>query len=139
MLKSASLAAGAFLLAGAISTSALPAAQASPDEQYDHCIDANPNADNKEWTKCGVDFVDREEDRLTTTWKRVFGSTSGKTRGDLLAEQRAWIAFKEKSCLFYANGDFGREGMVLHFYACRGAVIADRRHALEAYGSFFNQ
>jgi len=37
---------------------------------------------------------------------------------------------------FYANG---RESMVLDFYSCRGEVIADRRHALEAYGSFFNQ
>ena len=98
-MKSASIAAGAVLLIGATTTSAQPAEQVSPDEQYNHCINADPNATNAYWQKCGVDFVELEEDRLNATWKRVFANTSGKTRGDLLAEQRAWIAFKEKSCL----------------------------------------
>ncbi len=56
-----------------------------------------------------------------------------KTRSDLLQEQRGWIAFKDKACLFYANGDSGREGSVLGFPSCRAALIAGRTKELEGY------
>jgi uncharacterized protein YecT (DUF1311 family) len=28
----------------------------------------------------------------------------------LLDAQRVWVKFKDAACLFYASGDFGREG-----------------------------
>lgn len=31
----------------------------------------------------------------------------------------------------YANGDFGREGQVLHWGACRSAVVGQRADDLE--------
>jgi hypothetical protein len=36
--------------------------------------------------------------------------TDDATAKALLDEQRAWNDYKEKSCLFYASGYFGREG-----------------------------
>lgn len=104
------------------------------DEAYDACMStASSNAD---FSKCGGDWNAREDAKLNTAWKKIFPLASGQTKTDLLAEQRAWVAFKEKACALYANGDWGREGMVVQFPACMAGVIADRTKALEAIGEF---
>lgn len=109
---------------------------AAADEAYDRCFKASDGT-NTAWSACGSDWVKREDDRLNATWKRVFSGLPDATRAALLDEQRAWNAFKEKSCVFYANGDWGRDGQVLQFPACRAAVIAGRTATLEAYAAFF--
>jgi len=53
-----------------------------------------------------------------------------------LAEQRKWNIYKESSCLFYANGDWGRQGQVLDYAACRAEVIQERTKALKVYGKY---
>ena len=58
---------------------------------------------------------------------------------DLLEEQRAWIAFKEASCRFYASGSFGREGQVLSVPVRRAGIIAQRTATLEGYESEDNR
>lgn len=88
---------------------------------------------NPAWAACGGEWVAREDAKLNATWKRLYEASEPNTKKNLLAEQRAWNAFKEKSCRFYGNGDFGREGQVLHFPACRAEVIARRTEALKRY------
>jgi len=110
-------------------------APAAADAAYDRCIDESDGT-NEAWGACGSDWIAREDGRLNATWKRVFGAAEGQTKTDLLAEQRAWNTFKEAACAFYANGDWGREGAVLGFPACRAGVIAERTSALEAYGEY---
>lgn len=105
------------------------------DEVYEKCIEESDGT-NFEWGKCGGEMIDREDAKLNATWKRVYALTSDETKKDLLAEQRAWNAFKERSCKFYANGEWGREGSVVHFMLCRAAVIAERTRALDFYGEF---
>lgn len=114
----------------------LAAAPALADDAYDRCMDASDGS-NPAWAACGDELVRREDARLNATWKRVFAETGDQTKKDLLAEQRAWNAFKERSCKFYANGEWGREGSVVHFMLCRAAVIAARTKDLEDYGTFF--
>jgi uncharacterized protein YecT (DUF1311 family) len=109
---------------------------ATADDEYDRCINASDGT-NTAWSTCGSELLKREDDKLNTTWKRVYEGLPVQTKADLLEEQRAWNAFKEKSCLFYANGDWGREGQVLHFPNCRASLIAERTATLEAYGAFF--
>jgi uncharacterized protein YecT (DUF1311 family) len=113
---------------------AAPAAMA--DDIYDRCIDQSDGT-NAAWSQCGAAFIKRADDDLNAAWKRVYGATSGQTKQDLLAEQRKWNAFKEASCRFYANGDWGRQGQVLDYAACRAAVIEERTEALEVYGKYF--
>jgi len=60
---------------------------------------------------------------------RLAGSQTAK---DLLSEQRSSIAFKEKSCTFYANREHRRERQMLSFPACRGQVIEERTKHLDA-------
>jgi uncharacterized protein YecT (DUF1311 family) len=122
-------------LALALLLSLCAAVPAPADDLYDKCIEESDGT-NLEWSRCGGAFIDREDARLNATWKRVLALTSDQTKKDLLAEQRAWNTFKERSCRFYANGEWGREGTVVHFLLCRAAVIADRVKALEFYGEF---
>jgi len=114
---------------------ACAAAPARADETYEKCIEASDGT-NLEWSKCGGAFIDREDTKLNAAWKRVYALTSDETKKDLLAEQRAWNAYKERSCKFYANGEWGREGSVVHFMLCRAAVIAERTKTLAFYGEF---
>lgn len=130
----AALAAISLLTAG-ITLAAGPA-PARADDVYDRCIDASDGT-NAAWAACGSDYVARADKALNATWKRVYGATEGQTKADLLAAQRAWIAFKETACAFYANGDWGREGEVLGYPACVTRIIEARTTDLEAYGDLF--
>ena len=111
-------------------------APARADALYDRCIDESDGT-NAAWAACGSDYVARADKALNTTWKRVYGLTEGQTKADLLAAQRAWIAFKETACAFYANGDWGREGEVLGYPACVARILEARTSDLEFYGDLF--
>ncbi|CAH1662248.1 lysozyme inhibitor LprI family protein [Chelatococcus asaccharovorans] len=112
---------------------ALPAAWA--DEAYDRCI-KQANATTITYSTCGSDWLKREDGKLNAAWKRVFAQAQGQTRTDLLDAQRAWIAYKEKACGFYANGDWGTDSRAIQYPICQAAVIAARTHDLEAIGKF---
>lgn len=105
------------------------AGPALADAEYDRCI-ARSNSTNVEWAACGGAWIEREDRRLNETWRRLLPKLPRQSRADLLAEQRAWIAYKDKACTFYRNGDFGREGQVLHGPRRLAGVIARRRDEL---------
>ncbi len=80
-------------------------------------------------------MLDRREAALNAVWKAAYADLDADAKKALLDEQRAWIAFKDKSCAAWTTGYFGREGQVIHFYTCRGAVIDERIDYLENLGS----
>jgi uncharacterized protein YecT (DUF1311 family) len=105
---------------------------ARADAVYDACMKtANSNVD---FDECGKAYLKRADDALNAAWKQIYRLASGQTAKDLLAEEQAWIAYKEKSCLFYANGESGREGQVISFPQCRGGVIEQRTKDLVGIG-----
>ncbi|SFS08965.1 Uncharacterized conserved protein YecT, DUF1311 family [Dyella sp. OK004] len=110
---------------------------ASADETYKKCIDKS--SDNASWAQCGGQWMQREDDKLNSTWKTLFAKVNGQTKTDLLAEQRLWVSFKEKACKFYANGDWGREGQVLSYPSCQAGLIASRTKDLQDYLKDMNQ
>lgn len=113
---------------------ALAASFAPLDTGYDTCMEtANTNQD---FIKCGTDLVDRRDAELNRVWKAQYADFDATTKAVLLAEQRLWIAFKEKSCLYWQTGGaFGREGQTVHFYTCRAAVIDERTAYLNDIGN----
>ena len=111
---------------------------ASADEAYDKCVNASDGT-NPAFSACGADWMKREDAKLNTAWKRVFAQLDGDAKAALLAEQRAWNAFKETSCKFYATGDFGREGESVQFPICRAQMMAARTAVLDGYGKFLQQ
>lgn len=127
-LAAATLLAAAFLAASPHSALA--------DDAYDKCIEESDGS-NASWGQCGSAYIQRADDALNATWKKVYPETEGQTKADLLAEQRAWVAFREVACAFYANGDYGREGQVLSYPVCVASIIEQRTETLESYGAEF--
>jgi uncharacterized protein YecT (DUF1311 family) len=105
---------------------------AAADDLHDKCMDA-ADGTNPGFAKCGGDWVARADAELNKVWNELYSGSEGDTKKDLLAEQRLWNTYKEKSCSFLANGDWGREGQVIHFPACRAEVIETRTKQLKAY------
>ena len=108
---------------------------ARADPAYDRCIEQSDGS-NPAWGACGGAWITREDARLNATWRRVYPMLEGDAAKALLQEQRAWIAYKDASCAFYATGDYGREGQVLHYPMCRAQVIAARTRDLEEVAAF---
>jgi uncharacterized protein YecT (DUF1311 family) len=111
---------------------ALAASLAPMDEGYDACME---NAvTNPDFIKCGSEMLDRRDAELNRVWKEAFADQDAKTKEVLLAEQRLWLAFRDRSCLYWGAGAFGREGQTVHFYTCRAAVIDSRIEYLNEVG-----
>ena len=120
------------LLAAFLSLLVIGAGAARADAVYDACMKtATTNAD---FGACGKAYLKRADDALNAAWKQTYRLASGQTAKDLLAEEEAWIAYKEKSCLFHANVESGREGQVISFPQCRGGVIEQRTKDLVGIG-----
>jgi len=119
-------------LAASLSLFLLGAGAARADAVYEACM--RRRIRTPDFDECGRAYLKRADDALNVAWKETYPLATGQTAKDLLAEEQAWIAYKEKSCLFYANGDKGREGQVIAFPARRGEVIEQRTKELIAIG-----
>ena len=98
---------------------------AAADDLYAKC--SNKAKDNVGLNACGDALLKRADARLNAAWKVANDAMPGDdSKKALLEEQRAWNAYKEKSCLIYAGGDFGREGQVMNYPTCRADVIEAR-------------
>jgi uncharacterized protein YecT (DUF1311 family) len=102
------------------------------DSEYRKCVDAG-GATNAAWSECGGEWMKRADAELNATWKDLRLVVAGDTAQALLDEQRAWNAYKEKSCMFWASGEYGREGQVINYPACRAEVIEERTARLKHY------
>jgi len=65
--------------------------QVRADHIYDDCIETSDGS-NPAWGDCGQQWVEREDEKLNASWKRLNAKLDGQTKIDLLAEQRAWNA-----------------------------------------------
>lgn len=113
----------------------LSVSHAFADDAYDRCVKESDST-SVAFQQCGVEWILREERRLNEVWKAVYAVAIGRTRADLLNEQRAWIVYKDKSCEFYANSDYGSQGRVLNYPNCRARVLGQRTKELAEFGVF---
>ena len=57
-----------------------------------------------------------------------------QTRGELITEQRAWLAYRIIACAFYEiQVDWGRAGYVMDGPECTAGVIERRNMDLKTY------
>jgi len=108
----------------------LVASPAWADALYDKCANTEGPKD-----VCTYEWHVRADSKLNEVWKSLYKNAEGQTKSDLLAEQRAWNAYKEKSCNFLRNGEWGQVGEARHYHLCRVKVIEDRIHELQSYFS----
>ena len=119
----------------AILLSATPVSSA--ETAWRACIDRTGT--NLEWSRCSGVFVQEADAALNAKWAQLMAVAEGKTKADLVAEERAWVAYRETACRFYRNGDWGREGEVLHGPGCVAAAIEQRTQVLSGYLAFLTQ
>ena len=108
------------------------AAMSPADEGYDRCMETAVT--NPDFVDCGMGLLDRRDAELNRAWKAAWAALDKPTQAELLAEQRLWLAFRDKSCGYWRTGAFGRDGQTVHFYTCRAGVIDARIEYLEAIG-----
>ncbi len=105
-----------------------PARLDAINKTYDRCM--NKAITNPQFSACGAARLKADDLLLNDAWRRVYGQTRGPGKPALLAEQRLWIAYKDKSCAAWL-ADRGREGQVIHYPLCRSTVIEERIRMLE--------
>lgn len=107
------------------------ATPAKADKLYDSCV--AQGLTSMDYRECGDAWLERTDADLNRTWKALRDIATLQTGKALLEEQRAWNAYKEKSCLFWASGEYGTIGSALNFPACRASVIEARTTELGTY------
>lgn len=119
------------LLSAAVLALAWSAMPASADDEYDACM--GKGVTNMDYRECGGAYLERADADLNQMWRALRELMSEETTKFMLDEQRAWNAYKEKSCLFWASGEYGTNGSVLSFPPCRANVIEARTAELGEY------
>ena len=107
------------------------AAPAFADDAYDACVEKGET--DMDWRECGSTWVERADAELNAMWRELRDTASEESMAALLHEQRAWIAYKDKSCMVWASGEYGTIGSVLYFPPCRARVIEARTGELGGY------
>ncbi|UXM95816.1 DUF1311 domain-containing protein [Bartonella sp. HY329] len=101
------------------------------DPLYDQCMAENPYGTNSDWAACGGKNWKRLDNQLNAVWKIVLASydrhpKAKDIRKSLVAEQRAWLNYREDVCAVYESGYWGREGQVLSAPNCNNSLLANR-------------
>ena len=116
-------------LTAALLTTAAFLSPASADEAFDDCLKSSAADD----TRCGEEWITREQAGLDAAWKELAAMADGGVASALTAEQRGWEAFRDLSCAFKLDEGFGGAGGPTGYHACRAEVIASRTAALRSY------
>jgi uncharacterized protein YecT (DUF1311 family) len=81
--------------------------------------------------ECGGDWVEREDARLNEAWQELLAELPEESEAMLRDEQRAWLAYRDETCLFYLDPMvYGQIGRNLSYPSCRAFIIAQRTAAL---------
>lgn len=112
-----------------------PMHSAKADDYLERCISQSSGTSSDHY-RCATDLWQREDTALNQTWQRVYGSMSqGHAKSALLNEQRAWNAYKDSACEFYAE-EFGSIGWSVSRPMCKAEKIKERIRDLEEYESY---
>ncbi len=81
-------------------------------------------------------YLKAADAQLNATWKKLMAAVASEpqTRGALITEQRAGLAYRNTACGFYGiQVDWGRAGYVMDGPECTVGVIERRNLELETY------
>ncbi|UIJ70599.1 lysozyme inhibitor LprI family protein [Aurantimonas sp. HBX-1] len=107
------------------------ASPARADDEYDACV-GDAGAVMPDMGACGAEWIDREDARLNEAWQALLAELPEDSHPKLRDEQRAWLAYRDASCLFYLDAvEYGQVGRYLSYPSCRAFVIAQRTAALD--------
>ncbi len=117
---------------GAVAMTWAVAALADPG--YEECMERAKNT--ADYKICGDAMLKRRETALASELKTRLVALEPKTKSLFAAEQRLWLAWKEKSCAAWQSGDFEALASATQFYPCREKIIDARISALTGLSQF---
>lgn len=110
-----------------------PPSKATSQDAYERCLE-NSDGTNPAWIQCGATLIAQADERLNIAWQDALSKvTTPDGKAALLADQQAWLKFRERSCMIYNTSEFGREAQVLSFGSCRANEIDHRTAQLNIY------
>lgn len=126
----------ATILAATASATGIPA---DSGRQLDACIGAAGTVD-LQVKDCYVALAQREDTRLNANWKELIKAVggAGTQKGTaLVSEQKAWIAFRDASCLHLMidGGTLDR----VQSQACYADLITKRANEIADFARIYEQ
>ena len=97
---------------------------------------SKPGISNPEWQKCEADFISKDKVALHKAEDDLAAAIPKASQSDFREEEAAWSAYAAKACRFYFNGDWGRDGQVVHGPLCIDGVIVARTKELRSLVKF---
>lgn len=83
---------------------------------------------------CYNEFAGREDERLNKAWReliRIVGGVQSDEGAALLAEQRAWLGFRDQSCFHWIAATYPGTLDLLSFAICYAEVVTRRADDIE--------
>jgi uncharacterized protein YecT (DUF1311 family) len=108
--------------------------QTEQDAQLAACTDA-ASGTSLSYSECNGAAIARADARLNLRWKDLLthiGRTSEAGKS-LIVEQRAWIAFKDKACMFYWGNSYGSMHRSIIGPTCLYTLYQNRIEEIETY------
>ncbi|MBS3667062.1 lysozyme inhibitor LprI family protein [Vreelandella boliviensis] len=98
-------------------------------QSHDDCLESAVTT--VDIVACITEEFEREDKRLNDNYQQLRSQLSDSRKEQLLTAQRAWIAYKEANCDFYANPEGGTLARV-SANACVLTETTNRADELEA-------
>ena len=95
--------------------------------EYAECRDGN----TAQIVDCAYEKADQWDRRLTAAYKALLGGQAEDKKRALIEAERAWIAFRDANCKYYATG----EGTIRRIEAAECMRVLTAQRALEMAGS----
>ena len=115
------------LLSATLLISGIAYGEESPQSHAECMENAASTAD---MVTCITEEFEREDQRLNDNYQQLRSQLSSDRQEQLLTAQRAWIAFKEANCDFYADPEGGSLARV-EANSCVLSETTDRADELE--------
>lgn len=97
-------------------------------------IKCNPAGTTVEMKKCAQDRYDAADKKLNQVYQQMLGKLTGEEKNRLVNAEKAWIAFRDRTCEFEAAQALGGTLEGLLYMGCLERVTQERTTYLQNYG-----
>ena len=90
-------------------------------------------ASQSELTECAEQDLGRADAKLNSVYRALMAKIDGANQARLRDAQRAWIAFRDKECVFRTGGGFDQPGTIwpMLVLQCRAELTRTRTYDLQ--------
>jgi uncharacterized protein YecT (DUF1311 family) len=106
---------------------------AAPEILIAQTVQCQPDGNTLEMRKCASNQYQIADQKLNQTYQKLMGQLSPERKKRLIEAQRAWIAFRDKTCSFESSQVLGGTAEPLFLTQCLAKVTQQRVQDLQNY------